>query len=79
MTSLAQQLQRLAVPYTQSVLSEDRRRVSLLFDPKEAANLDRETVFALGKFITDCYRVTNSAHFQGFMHEGINMNFYLQL
>ena len=48
MTSLAKQLQRLAVPHTQTVLDQDKKRASLLFDPKEAANLDRETVFALG-------------------------------
>jgi len=48
MTSLAQQLQRLAVPHTQAVLGEDKQRLSLLFDPKEAANLDREAVFAIG-------------------------------
>lgn len=48
MTSLARQLERLAVPYTQSLFAEDRKRASLLFDPHEAAKLDRETVFALG-------------------------------
>lgn len=48
MTSLARQLQRLAVPHTQTALSQDKRRASLLFDPREAASLDREAVFALG-------------------------------
>ena len=50
MTSLAQQLKRLAVPHTQQVLGDDRRKASLLFDPKEAANIDKETFYALGKF-----------------------------
>ena len=54
MTSLAQQLQRLAVPHTRTVLATDKRRASLLFDPKEAANLDRETVYALGRLGEGC-------------------------
>ena len=48
MTSLAKQLERLAVPHTQTVFGEDKRKKSLLFDPKEAANLDKETFFGLG-------------------------------
>ncbi|XP_077981207.1 HEAT repeat-containing protein 1-like [Glandiceps talaboti] len=48
MTSLASQLKRLALPQTQSSLTRDRDRASLLFDPKEAASLDRETFYALG-------------------------------
>lgn len=50
MTSLASQLQRLAVPYTQTVLGADKRRVSLLFNPKDAAELDRQAVYAIGKW-----------------------------
>ncbi|KAL3869078.1 hypothetical protein ACJMK2_041804 [Sinanodonta woodiana] len=48
MTSLAKQLQRLAVPHSQAVFGGDKRKVSLLFDPKEAASIDRETFYALG-------------------------------
>ncbi|XP_060600074.1 HEAT repeat-containing protein 1-like [Ruditapes philippinarum] len=48
MTSLAKQLQRLAVPHTQTILGEDKKKASLLFDPKEAASIDRETFYALG-------------------------------
>ena len=48
MTSLAKQLQRLAVPHTQVALGEDRWKASLLFDPKEAAAIDKETYHALG-------------------------------
>ncbi|XP_015119212.1 HEAT repeat-containing protein 1 [Diachasma alloeum] len=47
-TSLAEQLQKLRVPQT-SLLLQDKKRPSLLFDPREAANLDRETVFNIGK------------------------------
>ncbi|XP_046399312.1 HEAT repeat-containing protein 1 [Ischnura elegans] len=46
-TSLAQQLRRLAVPQT-SILLSDKKRASLLFDPKEASNLDPETVLEIG-------------------------------
>ncbi|XP_035698603.1 HEAT repeat-containing protein 1-like [Branchiostoma floridae] len=49
MTSLATQLQRLALPQSElAVPDKDRERASLLFDPKEAANLDRDTFYALG-------------------------------
>lgn len=48
MTSLAKQLERLAVPHIRAVYSEDKRRKSLLFDPKEAAALDKEAIYALG-------------------------------
>ncbi|KAM4812521.1 HEAT repeat-containing protein 1 [Urocitellus parryii] len=48
MTSLAQQLQRLALPQSDpSLLSRDEVS-SLLFDPKEAATIDRDTAFAIG-------------------------------
>ena len=50
MTSLAQQLKRLAVPQAQaSTVTHDKHRKSLLFDAKEAASLDRETFYALGE------------------------------
>ncbi|WAR23288.1 HEAT1-like protein [Mya arenaria] len=48
MTSLAKQLQKLAVPHTQAILGEDKKKASLLFDHKEAATIDRETFHALG-------------------------------
>lgn len=49
MTSLAQQLQRLALPQSdRSLLSRDEV-ASLLFDPKEAASIDRDTAFAIGE------------------------------
>ncbi|KAF0870433.1 HEAT repeat-containing protein 1 [Crocuta crocuta] len=48
MTSLAQQLQRVALPQSdRSLLSRDEV-ASLLFDPKEAASIDRDTAFAIG-------------------------------
>ncbi|XP_034937507.1 HEAT repeat-containing protein 1 [Chelonus insularis] len=47
-TSLAEQLKKLRAPQT-SLLLQDKKRPSLLFDPKEAANLDRDTVYNIGK------------------------------
>jgi U3 small nucleolar RNA-associated protein 10 len=47
-TSLSAQLKRLQVPQTHLLTSlSDRRRVSFLYDPKEAANLDSEAVYCL--------------------------------
>ncbi|XP_070562669.1 HEAT repeat-containing protein 1-like [Ptychodera flava] len=48
MTSLANQLKRLALPQTRSLLTGDKDKASLLFDPKEAASLNRDTFYALG-------------------------------
>ncbi|XP_074520190.1 HEAT repeat-containing protein 1 [Halichoeres trimaculatus] len=48
MTSLAHQLKRLAVPQTDPNLLTRREVASLLFDPKEAASMDRSTFYALG-------------------------------
>lgn len=57
MTSLANQLKALAVPHTQSLLGDDKKRASLMFDPTEAANLDREAIFDIGMIA-----VINLAH-----------------
>ncbi|XP_014204224.1 HEAT repeat-containing protein 1 [Copidosoma floridanum] len=46
-TSLAEQLKRLKTPQT-ALLLQDKRKPSLLFDTKEAANLDRNTVYSIG-------------------------------
>lgn len=46
-TSLAAQLQKLAVPQT-SLLLRDKKRASILFDPKEAAGIDRDTFYDIG-------------------------------
>jgi len=48
MTSLARQLERLKVPGAHSRLGRDTQRTSLIFDPKEAANEDRLSVYHLG-------------------------------
>uniref|UniRef100_A0A2I3RDF0 HEAT repeat-containing protein 1 n=1 Tax=Pan troglodytes TaxID=9598 RepID=A0A2I3RDF0_PANTR len=48
MTSLAQQLQRLALPQSDASLLSRDEVASLLFDPKEAATIDRDTAFAIG-------------------------------
>lgn len=46
-TSLAEQLQRLKTPQTQ-LLIDRKKRPSILFDEKEAAEKDRETIFDIG-------------------------------
>lgn len=46
-TSLAEQLKKLTLPQT-SLLVHEKKRASFLFDPKEAANLDRDAVYELG-------------------------------
>ncbi|XP_069625106.1 HEAT repeat-containing protein 1 [Ranitomeya imitator] len=48
MTSLAHQLKRLALPQTDASLLGRHHAASFLFDPKEAASIDRETFYALG-------------------------------
>ncbi|KAM3930872.1 HEAT repeat-containing protein 1 [Leptodactylus fuscus] len=48
MTSLAHQLKRLALPQNDPSLLGRHHVASLLFDPKEAATIDRETFYALG-------------------------------
>ncbi|XP_038616880.1 HEAT repeat-containing protein 1 [Tachyglossus aculeatus] len=48
MTSLAHQLKRLAVPQSDSSLFSRHEVASLLFEPKEAAGIDRDTFFAIG-------------------------------
>lgn len=66
MTSLSEQLKRLAVAQT-SRLQSDKKRASLLFSSEEAAKLDRETIFGIGNpskshiyrlqlFIQACFR-----------------------
>lgn len=47
-TSLARQLKKLAAPQT-SVLKLDKRKPSLLFEEKEAADLNRDEVYNIGK------------------------------
>ncbi|KAH8279941.1 hypothetical protein KR054_011740 [Drosophila jambulina] len=47
-TSLAQQLQKLAAPQTSVTLADARSRASILFDPKEAATMDRREIYQIG-------------------------------
>lgn len=47
-TSLAAQLQKLAVPQS-TIYKNDNKIVSLLFDPKEAAQKDRDTFYEIGR------------------------------
>ncbi|CAH1645146.1 unnamed protein product [Spodoptera littoralis] len=46
-TSLAEQLKKLTVPQS-TIYKDDNKTVSLLFDPKEAANKDRDTFYEIG-------------------------------
>ncbi|KAJ7416515.1 HEAT repeat-containing protein 1 [Pitangus sulphuratus] len=48
MTSLAEQLKRLALPQTDPSLLDRSEVASLLFAGKEAATIDRDTFFAIG-------------------------------
>lgn len=49
MTSLAHQLKRLALPQSDPNLLTRKEVASLLFDPKDAASMDRSTFYALGE------------------------------
>ena len=51
MTSLQQQLQNLAVPATNVARLKDEKRPSLLFSYDEAAKMDLNTVYSIGKLI----------------------------
>ncbi|XP_076844012.1 HEAT repeat-containing protein 1 [Brachyhypopomus gauderio] len=48
MTSLAHQLKRLALPQNDPNLLSRREVASVLFEPKDAASMDRSTFYALG-------------------------------
>uniref|UniRef100_A0A3B3TWA1 HEAT repeat-containing protein 1 n=1 Tax=Poecilia latipinna TaxID=48699 RepID=A0A3B3TWA1_9TELE len=48
MTSLALQLKKLALPQSDPNLLRRKDVASLLFDPKDAATMDRSTFYALG-------------------------------
>lgn len=60
MTSLAHQLKRLAVPQSDPNLLTRREVASLLFDPKEAASMDRSTFYAIGESNTRLRRRFNN-------------------
>jgi len=47
-TALAQQLQKLAAPQSTVTLADARSRASVLFDPKEAAKMDRRSIYNIG-------------------------------
>ena len=53
MTSLAHQLKRLSLPQNDANLFSRKEVASLLFDPKDAASMDRSTFHALGEFKLD--------------------------
>src|SRR5688572_28802738 len=47
-SALAEQLLRLKTPQSQLFHSGVKSKASLLFDPREAANIERETFFGIG-------------------------------
>lgn len=47
-TSLALQLKKLTVPQTSTLGKDDKKRLSLLFDPKEAASIDCDAFYKIG-------------------------------
>lgn len=47
-TSLAEQLKKLAVPQTTLLSTQDKKRDSFLFDPKEAASFSKEIFYQIG-------------------------------
>lgn len=49
MTSLSSQLKSLQIPDELSVLNIHNKRASILFDSSDAADIDLDTIFALGK------------------------------
>ncbi|KAJ6649895.1 HEAT repeat-containing protein 1 like [Pseudolycoriella hygida] len=74
--SLAEQLRRLAAPQT-SAFVESRSRPSILFDPKEAANKDRQTIFDLAKSGLDDLINSNPVfrQFQSTLFDETTINF----
>lgn len=48
MTSVSEQLRRLALPETQILKKNDNKTASLLYDYSDAAKLDKETYYGLG-------------------------------
>lgn len=53
-TSLAEQLRKLATPHTK-LLVQKKKQPSLLYDPSEAAAIDRNTFFKLGSCVIRFY------------------------
>lgn len=75
-TSLAEQLNRLATPQT-SALLEKKSRASILYDPKKAAEIDRQTIFDEGKSGLEELINLNSAfrQFQNTLFDDSTINF----
>lgn len=75
-TSLSEQLQRLAVPQT-SILVERKSTASILYDPKKAADIDRQTIFDLSKSGLEELILTNPVfrQFQNTLFDDSTINF----
>lgn len=68
LTSLSAQLKRLQVPQTSVLLSSaaDKRRVSFLYEPTEAANMDSEAVYCLAINGLEQLKAIDRATFESF-------------
>ena len=76
-TSLSLQLKRLQVPQTQLLGLNDRRRVSFLYDPKDAANMDTESVHCLALNGLEQLKMINSTFstFEETLFSSTSINF----
>lgn len=67
LTSLSAQLKRLQVPQTNLLnIAGDKRRVSFLYDPKEAANMDSEAVFSVAMNGLEQLKLIDQETFESF-------------
>ncbi|KAG4072405.1 hypothetical protein HA402_004337 [Bradysia odoriphaga] len=75
-TSLSEQLQRLSVPQT-STLVESKKTASILYDGKKAAEIDRQTIFDLSKSGLEELILSNSVfrQFQNTLFDDSTINF----
>lgn len=66
-TSLAEQLRKLAVPQTSNLTADRKKFPSILFDPKEAAEKDRNTIFEIGVAgLYELIRLSGNSEFEAF-------------
>lgn len=62
-TTLAEQLRNLSVPST-NILKDDKKRTTLLFDPKEAAAISGEVIYEIGLEGLDGLIIKNNSFIQ---------------
>lgn len=73
-TSLGQQLKKLQVPQVKWMLSNEKRRVSFLYDPKEASALDSESLHCLAINGLDQLKLIDSQTFSIYEETLFNQN-----